>query len=391
MTKIINEATRILVATDQRIDAEAILEDLRAEFAHVRASTDPERAAEDFEDYAPDVLLLAFDGLAKAQDHCRTLDRLKTSWQQQVIHRTVILCSSVECAAVVALCRQDHFDDYVLYWPQPYDGFRLAMSIRNAGRQVAVDKAHRSRPVDLLGQARHVEELDRILDHELGDANRETVGILRALAATEGDITAAMDHFSKRLCDEASADWVEVKDKEALKREVDRLTDRHIKLARRASMLEIESMRARARSLKDKLEPSLAGARSLVDELRKLKPVVMIVEDDEFARELVCKALDPQCWDVVFAADGPEALNQLRRMRPDVILMDIRLPGIDGLSLTHRLKASPHLADIPIIMMTGDARRETFLSSLAAGAAGYVVKPYTRAVLTEKLQKLFPR
>jgi CheY-like chemotaxis protein len=71
-----------------------------------------------------------------------------------------------------------------------------------------------------------------------------------------------------------------------------------------------------------------------------------------------------------------------------VILMDIRLPGMDGVALTRHLKSSPHLTDIPIVMMTGDARRETLLRSIEAGAAGFVVKPVTRAGLEAKLGKI---
>jgi len=85
---------------------------------------------------------------------------------------------------------------------------------------------------------------------------------------------------------------------------------------------------------------------------------------------------------------GVEALSQLRRLHPDVILMDVRLPGVDGVALTQRLKTVPHLADIPIIMMTGDARRETLVSSIGAGAAAFVVKPFTREALVAKLQKV---
>jgi CheY-like chemotaxis protein len=75
-------------------------------------------------------------------------------------------------------------------------------------------------------------------------------------------------------------------------------------------------------------------------------------------------------------------------VRPDAILMDIRLPGIDGVSLTERLKASPALADIPIIMMSGDSRVETLVRSMEAGATAFVVKPFTRQSLTMKLEKV---
>lgn len=110
----------------------------------------------------------------------------------------------------------------------------------------------------------------------------------------------------------------------------------------------------------------------------------MVVEDDGFTRTLVGRALDPVTWEAVFAVDGATALAQLRRQRPDVILMDIHLPGLDGVALTQRLKASPHLAGIPIVMLTGDASRAALLSSRVAGAAAFVVKPFTRESLMSK-------
>ncbi|MDP3223015.1 MAG: response regulator [Rubrivivax sp.] len=65
--------------------------------------------------------------------------------------------------------------------------------------------------------------------------------------------------------------------------------------------------------------------------------------------------------------------------------------GIDGVALTQRLKASPHLASIPVVMMTGDASKAALLSSLEAGAAAFVVKPFTRESLTSKMQAVLSR
>jgi CheY-like chemotaxis protein len=144
-------------------------------------------------------------------------------------------------------------------------------------------------------------------------------------------------------------------------------------------------------SLRERIEPALATTRPLAQAMRKLRPMVMVVEDDEFARQVVQRSLNADRWQVTLARDGADALAKLRRMRPDVILMDVRLPGMDGVELTRRLKATPHLATIPIVMMTGDARRETLISSMEAGAAAFVVKPVTRAALEAKLEKLIPR
>jgi CheY-like chemotaxis protein len=381
---------RILVATDCVEDGKQILHQLEGDFHDVRLSTDPARTAQDFEECKPDVLVLAFDSLDKAQRYYLGLYRLSPSLPQDG-HRTVILCDKDELREVVDLCKKEYFDDYVLYWPQSHDGSRLAMSIRIACREMAAVRAGGTRPVELLAQARHVDELDRILGEEFADTEQQAAGARRILANSERDIARTIDEFSGRLGAASSPDGVDLRDGDALARDIGQLKDQTIALARQSSALGVESANARARSLKDKLEPSLAGARALAEGLRRIRPVVMVVEDDEFARQLVGRTLDPESWEAVFANDGTEALSYLRRMRPDIILMDIRLPGMDGVSLTQRLKASPHLAGIPVIMMTGDARKETLASSMAAGAAAFVVKPFTRELLTAKLEKALAR
>jgi CheY-like chemotaxis protein len=146
-----------------------------------------------------------------------------------------------------------------------------------------------------------------------------------------------------------------------------------------------------ANRLIERLQPALAATRPLAAAVRALRPMVLVVDDDEFAQQLVRQSLDPSRWRVEFASDGTNALAQLRRLRADLILMDVRLPGLDGVTLTRMLKASPETASIPIIMMTGDSRRETLVGSMEAGAAGFVVKPVTRATLQAKLDKVLPR
>lgn len=321
-------AAKVLVASDNVDDARQIGRQLEIDFDRVRLSTDPDLAVHDFEDCAPDVLVLAFDTLEKAQRYYLGLYRLGSSLQQHE-HRTVILCSKDEVRAVFELCKRDYFDDYVLYWPHTFDGPRLSMSIWSACREMAALRANVPRPTELFAHARHVGELDRIVGRQLADAEGHA----------EGDGGPAGVHA-----------W--------------------------------------ARRFKDAVEPALAATRPLADQVRQLRPVVMVVDDDEFARQLVGRLLDPRTWNTVFAVDGPSALAQLRRLRPDVILMDIRLPGLDGVALTRRLKASPHLAEIPVVMMTGDARKETLIISMESGAAGFVVKPFTRESLIAKLDRV---
>lgn len=118
------------------------------------------------------------------------------------------------------------------------------------------------------------------------------------------------------------------------------------------------------------------------------RALVLVVDDDPFARRLAQVSLDPGRWEVKVASNGPDAMAQLKTARPDVILMDVQMPGLDGIEVTKQLKASPELARIPVVMMTGNSRRETISSSIDAGATSFIVKPVTRAALEAKLSKV---
>jgi CheY-like chemotaxis protein len=92
--------------------------------------------------------------------------------------------------------------------------------------------------------------------------------------------------------------------------------------------------------------------------------------------------------EVVLVSSGDQALRELNDRQPDAILMDIRLADSDGVTLTRQLKSWPQLAHIPVILMTGDSRRETLLSSMRAGAVDFIAKPFTREVLRTKLERV---
>ena len=70
--------------------------------------------------------------------------------------------------------------------------------------------------------------------------------------------------------------------------------------------------------------------------------------------------------------------------------MDVMLPGGDGVALTEQIKAAPDLAAIPVVMLTGEARLDTLVRSMEAGAADFIVKPFTREALLAKLSKYLP-
>jgi CheY-like chemotaxis protein len=120
------------------------------------------------------------------------------------------------------------------------------------------------------------------------------------------------------------------------------------------------------------------------------RPVVLVVEDDLVLHTLVAAMLESEGVDLVFEADGSAALERIRAVAPDLVLMDVVLPGGDGVALTEQIKATPELASIPVVMLTGEARLDTLVRSMEAGAADFIVKPFTRAALLAKLGRYLP-
>ena len=102
---------------------------------------------------------------------------------------------------------------------------------------------------------------------------------------------------------------------------------------------------------------------------------VMVVEDNEKNRKLMRVVLKARGYNIIEAATGEEALNLLKNQKPDIILMDIQLPGIDGLTLIKQIKASVVTKDIPIIAVTAYAMKGDEQKILDTGCNAYVSKP----------------
>ncbi len=102
---------------------------------------------------------------------------------------------------------------------------------------------------------------------------------------------------------------------------------------------------------------------------------ILVVDDNLDSRELVVKILGRRGLELHEAADGTDALEQVALVRPDLILLDISLPGMDGYEVTRRLKQDRRFAAIPIIALTAHAMKGDREKALAAGCDDYIAKP----------------
>ena len=115
------------------------------------------------------------------------------------------------------------------------------------------------------------------------------------------------------------------------------------------------------------------------------RPLVLVVEDNPVNLELVEAILDRAGYQIVAAASAEEALERLRGLRPHLVLLDIQLPGLDGLGLMRLLKANPETAGIPVVALSAHARPEDRQAALAAGCVEYIAKPIDTRTLPTQL------
>jgi CheY-like chemotaxis protein len=338
----------ILVASDAHANASVVSELLAEEFDGVRASWVPESAVSDYDAHRPQVLVLAFEELEKAEIYYLGLYRHSRAISVQP-HRTVILCHKDDVKRVFELCRTEHFDDYILFWPMSYDGYRVPMAVYSALRHLAASERAPGYPREIVDSARHLSSIGEFLDERLA-AGAQHIETIRSAAERVGK------------GGNAGAD-------------VRAITDAVAPASRWMDQLHADAA------------PYVQAAESMRPVAQQKLHRILIVDDDAFQRELLAKYLRGQPCELVFAADSSEAFALAMAERPDLILMDIVLPDVDGLEATRRIRALPNLARVPVIVLTGKFGREAMPDSQRAGATDFLVKPVDRGVLVGKVRE----
>lgn len=115
--------------------------------------------------------------------------------------------------------------------------------------------------------------------------------------------------------------------------------------------------------------------------------LILIIEDNELNLKLAQEVLETYGYRTTGARDGLEGVELARQLRPRLILMDLHLPGIDGLEATRRLKADPRTREIPVYALTALDREENEKKAREAGCDGYITKPMQIAELIQRVKE----
>lgn len=121
------------------------------------------------------------------------------------------------------------------------------------------------------------------------------------------------------------------------------------------------------------------------------KTKILVVEDHKDTRDLLEYNLTAAEFDVMVTEDGHQALEMVRREKPDLVLLDLMLPGIDGLEICRRLKKTPETSETPVVMLTAKGEEVDRIVGLELGADDYVVKPFSPRELILRIKAVLRR
>src|ERR1044072_5945902 len=115
---------------------------------------------------------------------------------------------------------------------------------------------------------------------------------------------------------------------------------------------------------------------------------ILIVDDEPTAREALLAMLEGEHYELQLAKDGMQALQMLEQLQPDLILMDVMMPGLDGFEVCRRIRSTPQLAEVPIILLTALDDRASLVRGIEAGADDFLSKPADRRELMARVRTI---
>ncbi len=120
-------------------------------------------------------------------------------------------------------------------------------------------------------------------------------------------------------------------------------------------------------------------------------PTVLVVDDDPDIRELVQLKLDLSGYTTIVAGDGIEALQRVAEAQPDLVILDVMMPGLSGFAVCEQLRDDPETARLPVILLTAKAQESDLERGFAAGAVDYLVKPFSPRELVSRVSSVLAR
>jgi len=269
---------KLLIVADSEDESKVVSVLLEKMYANIKISLIPESYILDFDEWQPEIVILAFKKIESTIRFCMLLKQLSKTLHDHNRHKIISLCQYQDIDLAYKLCRANKLYDYVPFWPMAHDNNRLLMSVINSLKLVSME----------INQNEQVVNFDGILNNK------------------------------------------ESKDVEKL-------------------------------------------------------PLVMLVDDEKFQHKIVGHYLNEINCKIESVYSALDTISKLKECMPKLILMDVVMPDISGIDLIYKIKDTFGDFKIPIVMVTGNSDADVVQQSIEAGAAGFLVKPFSKKTFEDKV------
>ena len=384
LAKTIN--TEVLVVTDSKEELDKVMHLLSPEFGGLLNTDNQTTGVTLFKKHHPTLLILAFEDVAKAEKFYLSLYNLDPQIYTAP-HKTLLLCRGGESEKAYELCKAGIMSDYVADRPL-FDPFRLRLSVSQALK-------HHNNEQNSFWLNQHVEKIssgvhrfNRFIKEHVFTGNKHHQETVQSFEQYTTKLTNDLKQLEDNLTSIALNEDVFRDEKDQLSAQFDEFRQNTIEAGSQPVRQQMENND----NWMGKLD------QSYQDYQRKVGPdpdddsisEILLVDDDDMYREMVITMLNSESLHIHAVSDGRAALRHLMVSKPDLILLDYQMPGIDGLTVLKDIKSNPDNKKIPVIMLTGDSSRETVGSTIQAGAAKYLIKPSDRATILGKIKEVLP-
>jgi len=377
--------SNILIASDKKSNATLVKNLLKDDFANIFTTTNPDQATADFDRHRPSVLLLVFDTLEQSQSFYLGMFR-NGGMVQLHPHHTIVFSSKNEVKRAYKLCREGIFDDYILFWPVNEDTPRLSMSVHLALRELAATTANTPTTADFAAQARRLATSENILTAQITQGGARIDSLEQDVTQASNLASSAFENFSQRLIQGDLREAIRADNVEELQHQLGHLKRDTIEAPLQALAKSVHPLKQWTSEFCRASAPHIESVRTLNALASTIRPLLLVVDDDPLQHKIIDSILKEENYRLLFASNSSETFNILRKKQPDLILMDVMMPDIDGVEMVRRIRIVPHLDETPILMITGKSQKDVIIKSLEAGAKDIIVKPFVRDTLLGKIK-----
>jgi CheY-like chemotaxis protein len=365
-------SNKVLLVTDIKVDADDIVHLLKPTNIQVIVATDNASAVQAFEKHCPKLLLCARKS-TRDNEHLY-LDLYRNCKQIHTIsHHAILLCSINDTNRAHELCRRGIFSDYVVDKPR-HDVFRLRLSIEQFLLRFENTEQQRELAREFSCAGDKAKYLNDSVENVRVKGQSIAADSATKLQLLSDNVMQEMAMILSRLNTYQIPGLLEKLDPKKIQQMI---------------LLAGQEVNAIISQFNKALDATCSGHKEalgkLLGTIKQIPATIVVIDDNKAFTETIGDILSEYGYRVLLCNEARHGIGLVAQQHPDLILMDIYMPGMDGLAATSLLKTDSRLKNIPIIMLSGKSNREVVMQVKKIGANGFITKPINTQLVLDKV------